>query len=179
MNGTGMVSRVLSALLALALFLDGLLLAVEAVLTALQRPGWLVPRTAWADALSTATWQDDVVQLVAIGAVVVGLLLLVSALRRGAPGTLALATTTDGVNVRAHRRGVERTVVAAARRTDGVSGAHASATRRAVTVVASTSRRDPGDLERVVKRAVDARLAELGLGGRLRSRVSLDRRGAR
>lgn len=179
MSATGAANRILSALVALALLLAGLLGAVEGVLAALRRPGWIVPRSQWADAVSGATWQDTVVRLVAVGAVVLGLLLLVAALRRGAPGTLALPTTTEGVNVRAHRRGVERAAVTAARRTDGVTGASAKATRRRVKVVARTSLRQPGDLQTTVRRAVEAQVADLGLGDRLRSSVSLDRRGAR
>ena len=179
MSATGAANRVLSALVALVLLAAGLLLAVEGVLAALGRPGWIVPRSRWADALSGSTWQDGLVRLIAAGVIVVGLVLLVVALRRGAPGTLALPTTTEGVNVRAHRRGVERAVVAAARRTDGVTGATAKASRRKVTVVARTSLRQVGDLQSTVRRAVDAQVADLGLDGRLRSSVSLDRRGAR
>ena len=179
MNATGAANRVLSALIALAVLAGGLLLAVEGVLAALARPGWIVPRARWADAVSGSTWQDSVVRLIAVGAVVLGLLLLIAALRRGAPGTLALPTTTDGVNVRAHRRGVEKAVVSAARRTDGVTTATAKASRRKVKVVARTSLRQVGDLQSTVRRAVDAQVADLGLDGRLRSSVSLDKRGAR
>lgn len=179
MSGMGVLNRVLSALIALALLAAGLLATVECVLAALGRPGWLVPRTQWADAVSGSTWQDTVVRLVAAGVVVLGLLLLVAALRRGAPGTLALPTTTDGVNVRAHRRGVERSVVSAARRTDGVTSATAHASRRKVKVVARTSLRGGGDVQSAVRRAVDAQVADLGLDRRLRSSVSVDKRGAR
>ncbi len=59
--------------------------------------------------------------------------LLVAALRRGAPGTLPLATSLS----------------------------------------------DPGDPQATVRRAADAHLAELSLDGRMRSRVSLDRRDPR
>ncbi len=173
------VNRVLSVLLALALFLGGLLVAVECVLAALGRPSWVIPRQQWESALTSATWDETLVRLIAVGAVVVGLLLLVAALRRGAPGTLALPTTTDGVDVRAQRRGVERSVASAARRTDGVTDAHAKASRRRVTVRAATSLRNPGDTQSAVQRAADARIAELGLDGQLRSKVSLDRKGAR
>lgn len=179
MSGAGVLNRVLSALIALALLAAGLLATVECVLAALKRPGWIVPRAQWADALKGVTWQDPIVRGVAAGAVVLGLLLLITALRRGAPGTLALPTTTEGVNVRAHRRGVERSVVSAVRRTDGVTGATAHASRRKVTVVARTSLRDSGDLRSTVQRAVDAQVSEMGLGDRLRSSVSVDSRGAR
>lgn len=180
MSGTGVLNRVLSALIALALLAAGLLATVECVLAALGRPGWVVPRARWADALKSVTWHDPVVRWIAAGVVVLGLLLLIAALRRGAPGTLALPTTTEGVNVRAHRRGVERSVVSAVRRTDGVTGATAHASRRKVKVVARTSLRSGGgDVRSTVQRAVDAQVSEMGLGDRLRSSVSVDSRGAR
>ncbi len=172
------VNRVLAALLALALFLGGLLVAVECVLAALRRPGWVIPRERWTTALTSTAWNETLVRLVAAGVVVVGLLLLLAALRRGAPGTLALPTTTDGVDVRAQRRGVEHSVESAARRTDGIIGARARVTRHAVKVTAATSLRDPGDTASAVRRAVDARLGELGLDGRLRAKVTLDQRGS-
>lgn len=172
-------NRVLSALLALALFLGGLLVAIECVLAALGRPGWVIPRQQWTSALTSQAWDQTLVRLIAAGAIVVGLLLLVAALRRGAPGTIALPTTTDGVDVRAQRRGLERTVASAARRTDGVTSAHATATRRAMKVTAATSLRDAGDLQPAVRRAVDARLGELGLDGQLRSKISLEKKGSR
>ena len=89
------LNRVLSTLLALVLLLGGLLAVVEIVLAALGRPHWLVPHQQWSRWLTEQTFASAVVRAVLVGLAVLGLLLLVAALRRGGPGTLALPARAD------------------------------------------------------------------------------------
>jgi hypothetical protein len=173
------VNRVLAALLALALFLGGLLAAVEIVLSAVDRPYWVVPHQQWSSWLRHQTFGAGVVRAVLIGLVLLGLLLLFAALRRGKPRSIALPTRTEGVQVRASRRGIERSLVAAARRADGVRTARAKVRRRKVRVKASTAMRSPGGLQQPVAEAVTERLEELGLTGALRPRVTLSQETSR
>lgn len=173
------VNRVLATLLALALFLGGLLAVVEIVLAALRRPYWLVPHRAWAAWLRQETFGAGVVRAALIGAVVLGLLLLIAALRRGKPGSIPLPGRTDGVRVLASRRGIERSLVTAARRTDGVRSARAKVRRRSARVTAATGARSAGELQQPVTAAVTGRLDELGLGGVLRTRVTVTQESSR
>ena len=167
------VNRVVATLLALGLFLGGLLAAAEIVLAALDRPSWLVPHEQWSSWLADNTFQAGIARAVLIGMVVLGLLLLWLALRRGKPGSLQLPTRTDGVRVTASRRGIERALATAARRADAVRDARVRAGRRAVRVRASTALRQPGELQQPVTAAVTERLYELGLTGVLRPRVTV------
>lgn len=173
------VNRVLATLLALALFLGGLLAVVEIVLTAVDRPAWLVPHQQWSRWLGDNTFSAGIVRVVLIGLVIVGLLLLLAALRRGKPGSLQLPARSEGVRVTASRRGIERTLSTAARRADGVRSARVRAGRRSVRVKASTAMRSTAELDQPVTTAVTERLEELGLTGVLRPRVTVSQESSR
>ncbi|SDY81522.1 hypothetical protein SAMN05660209_03775 [Geodermatophilus africanus] len=172
------VNRVLATLLALALFLGGLLAIVEIILAALDRPAWLVPHEQWSSWAAGQTFTDGIIRAILIGLAILGLVLLTIALRRGKPGSLRLPARAEGVRVSASRRGIERSVATAARRTDGVRSVSAKAGRRAVRVTASTALRSTGDLREPVTAAVTERLEQLGLTGVLRPKVSVSRKGS-
>lgn len=173
MTATHWVTRVVAALLALVLLLGSLLAVVEIVTAALDRAPALIPYPEWTSWLRTHSWNDWIVNAVLGGLVVVGLLLLLLALRRGKPASLALRSRTDGVNVTASRRSVEKALAAATARTTGVAGASASVSRRTARVDARTvARSEPGIRERV-ESAVRGRLDSLGLERPMRTRVDL------
>lgn len=173
------LNRVLATALALLLLLGGLLAVSEIVLAALDRPYWLVPYEQWSSWLSARRFSSGIVRTIAVGVIVLGVLLLVAAVRRGRPGALGLPGHTPGVQVTASRRGLEQALSRAVRGTDGVRSARVKAGRRRVKVTAATALRSPGGLQQQVSDAVDQHLEELGLAGTLRSRVTLSRRGAR
>lgn len=172
------LNRVLAALLALALFLGGLLAVVEIALAALDRPRWLVPHPDWSEWLAGETFAHGVVRAVLIGLVVVGLLLLLVGLRRGKPGSIPLPARTDGVSVTASRRGIERSLATSARRAPGVRSARAKVGRRSVKVAATTAVRS-GDIREPVTAGVTGRLEELGLAGVLRPRITVSQEKSR
>jgi hypothetical protein len=174
-----LLNRVLATLLALALFLGGLLAVAEIVLAALDRPAWLIPHQQWSSWLGGQTFSDGIVRAALIGLVLLGLLLLIAALRRGKPGALRLPGRTDGVRVSASRRGIERSLATAARRADGVRTARARARRRSVRVKATTALRATEDLQQPVTAVVTERLDQLGLAGVLRPRVTVSRESSR
>lgn len=167
------VNRVIATVLALALLLGGLLAIVEIVLAAVNRPYWLIPHPTWSTWLGEQSFTGGVVRAVLIGLAIIGLLLLLVALRRGKPGSLTLPGRTEGVRVTASRRGIERTLSNAARRADGVRSASVKAGRRAVRVKAATAVRSQHELQQPVTTAVSERLDELGLSGVLRPRVTV------
>src|SRR5690349_8881198 len=139
------VNRVLAALLALALLLGGLLAASEIVLAQLGRPPWLLPYPQWSAWLRERTLAEGLTRAVSAGLLVLGLVLLIAALRRGKPRAVTLPSTTEGVRVTASRRGIERTLRNAARRASGVASVEVKAARRKVKVTAHTTARTPGD----------------------------------
>ena len=174
-----LVNRLLATVLALALFLGGLLAAVDIVLVQLQRPPFLVPVGQWAAWFRAQTLGAGIVRAVCAGLVLLGLVLLFCALRRGRPGALPLPASTEGVTVTASRRELERALSVEAGRVDGVESARARARRRGVTVQARTALREPGDLSTRVTDVVTGRLGELGLTERLRPRVTVSSKGSR
>ena len=102
-----------------------------------------------------------------------GLLLLLLAFRRGKPASLALRSGSDGVDVTASRRSVEKSLAAAAARTTGIAGASASVSRRAARVNARTVARSEPGIREEVEFAVRGHLDSLGLERRMRTRVDV------
>lgn len=174
-----LLNRVLATLLALAIFLGGLLAVAEIVLALLGRSSWLVPRGQWSRWLGEQTFAAGIVRAALIGLVALGLLLLIAALRRGKPGVLPLSGGTEGVRVSASRRGIERSLATAARRADGVRHARARVGRRSVRIKATTALRSTGDLQQPVTAAVIERLDQLGLARVLKPRVTVSSESSR
>jgi hypothetical protein len=173
------INRVLATLLALALFLGGLLAALDIVLEQLHRPPFLVPTSRWAGWIRTQSFNAGIVRAICAGLVVLGLVLLFCALRRGRPGALRLPGRTDGVTVTASRSGLEQALATEAGRVDGVTSARAKARRRSVKVEAATALREPGDLSTRITDVVTEHLDELGLAATLRPRVTVSSKGTR
>jgi hypothetical protein len=173
MTATNWVTRVVCALLALALLLGSLLAVVEIAAAALDRAPALVSHSEWTSWLRAHSWDDWTVGAMLGGSVVLGLLFLLLALRRGKPASLPLSSRTDGVDVSASRRSVEKLLVAAAARTTGVAGASASVSRRTARVDAQTMARSEPGIREEVESTVRGRLDSLGLARRLRTRIDL------
>ena len=174
-----LTNRILAALLALVLLLGGLLAATEIVLALLGRQPLLIPHQDWSAWLSEQTWESATVRSILVGVLILGLLLILVAVRRGKPALLPLPSERDpGVRVTASRRGVEKSIAEVARGVDGVTAASASASRRRITVTASATK-PTSRLAEQVRSAVADRLTALGLAQSLRPRVRLSRREAR
>lgn len=172
------LNRIVAAVLALVLFAAALLTIIEVVLAALGRPYWLVPYSSWSDWMAEQSFASAGVRAVLIGVVVLGLILLLVALRRGRPGSLALSSGAEGVRFTASRRGIEHTLARAAGRIDGVQDVHARVGRRRARVRTVTTMRSPGDLRQQVADAVDTQLRELDLDA-VRPQISVSRKAAR
>lgn len=179
MTATNWVTRVVCALLAMALFVGSLLALVEVVAAALGLDPVLLPHPEWTSWLRDHTWDDWTVIALLGGLVVLGLLVLLLALRRGKPASLALKSRTDGVDVTASRRSVEKALAAAAARTTGIAEASASVGRRTARVDGRTLARSEPGMRAEVETAVKGRLDSLGLGRRMRTRVDLTTKGKR
>jgi hypothetical protein len=173
MTATNWLSRVVSALLAIALVIGSLLMVVEIVAAALDRAPALVPYPEWTRWLRTHSWNDWAVNAILCGMIVLGLLLLLLATRRGKPASLALTRTTEGVEVTASRRSVEKSLAATAARTTGITGASASVSRRTARVKARTVTRSDSGIRDEAETAVTGLLDSLNLERRMRLRVDL------
>jgi len=173
MRATNWVTRLVAALLALAILLGSLLGVAEIVAAALGRAPAVVPYPKWTGWLRTHSWNDGLVKAVLAGLVVLGLLLLLLAFRRGKPASLALRSDTDGVAVTASRRNLEKSLAAAAARTTSIAAASASVSRRTARVEARTVAPSEPGVREAVESAVRDRLRSLGLERRLRTRVDL------
>ena len=176
MNGVRLTLRVLSVLLAAALLALGVLVTAEIVLAALGQPAWVLPYSQVATTLRDQSWDSVLARAVAAGLCLLGLLLLLPALRRGKPTALPLAPLTDGVDTHVSRRGLQRTLAAAASRVDGVGGAKAKVGRRKVKVRTTTRLRDSSALPAQIDTAVREELDTLGLNRPLAVKVTTKRR---
>lgn len=154
-------NRIVATLVALVLLAVSVIAVVEIILAAIGKSAWIVDHVAIADDLHQRTWQDGLVVAVAIGAVLIGILLLFVALKPGAPSALPLQTDLDGVTVSVTRRSLEHYVAGIAAGETGVDSSSVSARRGRVGISASTTLRDPGDLRERVHAAVASRLESL------------------
>jgi hypothetical protein len=80
-----LVNRVASTLLGILLIVGGLVAAAEAVAAYRGQQPLFLPLREWHDRLVSTTYADRTVLLVSIGVGLLGLLILISELRRGRP----------------------------------------------------------------------------------------------
>lgn len=179
MTATNWVTRIVCALLALALLIGSLLAVVEIVAAALGNPPVLIPYPDWTSWLRTHSWNDSIVITVLGGLVVLGLLVLWLAFRRGKPASLALKSRVDGVGVTATRRSVQKSLAAAAARTSGIAEANASVSRRTARVDAQTVAQPEPTIREDVERVVKGRLDALDLQRPMRTRIVVTAKDAR
>ncbi|MEV7328005.1 Asp23/Gls24 family envelope stress response protein [Micromonospora sp. NPDC093244] len=116
-NGMRTVNRAASLALSVVLLVGGTLLAAQALLATLGRPAPAIVPAGWYDTLTTARWHDPNVRTAAVGAVLLGLVILAAQLRRWTPVRLH-AGERDGWYLR--RRCVERRLTDAAGTVPGV-----------------------------------------------------------
>jgi hypothetical protein len=154
-------NRVLAAVLGLALLVGGLLVAVEIVVAGFDRRPWVLPHDDWYNSARLRSWDDAPPRWIFIGLVVAGVLLLLVQLARRRP--TALAMTPGAVPADIGRRSLEKALGREAARLDGVAAAKAKVREDRADVVASSNRRQTGDLVTTVTQALDRRMGALGL----------------
>ena len=154
-------NRVLAAVLALALFVGGLLIAVEIVVAGFDRRPWVIPYDDWYTSARLRSWESAPPRWIFIGLAAAGLALLISQLARRRATTLAL--TSGGVPADLGRRSLEKSLVREASRVDGVSAAKAKIKDDRAEVVASSNRRQTDDLGPRVTQALYRKVGALGL----------------
>lgn len=156
--------RILAIVLGLGLFCIALIAVVEIVYTALGNSGHLlVAYESVPTYLREHLWTDTIIIVGAIVVALVGLLLLVVELKRRRPDLRVLGNARDDVVAAMPNRSLARVVTNAATSVPGVSSAKASVRRNKITVAATTSLREPGDLQARATAAATSALADLEL----------------
>jgi hypothetical protein len=171
------VTRLVSALLALALLVGGLLAAVEILAAGLGREDHLVvPWRDWREELLETPWEDYVVRVVLAATLAVGSLLLFLLLARRRPTAVRLADRSQGATAELDRSGLERHLASRLRRVDGVGGVGVRVRGGKARVSAVTPARDTAPVEASVRNAAERALGELGLASPLPVRVAVSSR---
>jgi hypothetical protein len=173
------LSRLIALAVALALVVGGVVVAVEIAIADFRSEPWLIPYDEWYQSARVNAWSSPTTRRLALALTAAGLLLLLLHLVRRRPMVLPMEAGGSLHHADLNRRGVERSLVRAVSRVDGVASAKARISSNRTRVTASTNRRLPGDLEARVKRAAEQRLTSLRLASPPPLSVRLQSRGQR
>jgi hypothetical protein len=157
------VTRVLAAILALALIAVGVLIAPQIILSGLRFDVTLIPYEEWFRTARFREWNDIVIFRVMALVCIAGALLVLLQLMRRRPLSIPLRPRTEGVDAEVSRSSLEKALARAAGSVDGVSKAKSSVSRGSVKVWATTNRTAPGDLGDRVRESVQERVERLQL----------------
>ncbi|MFC5745064.1 DUF6286 domain-containing protein, partial [Actinomadura rugatobispora] len=140
---------------------------VEVVTALVGEPAGLLPVDRWAAWLRATAWGDPPMRRAAAGIDVAGALLLCALLPRRRPRTLPLRGAQALMPAAIGRRTLQRALAAVALAVPGVIRVRVRVRggrfRRRVTVRAFSGYRNPANVQEMVRDAVEARLAEMGL----------------
>jgi hypothetical protein len=166
-----------AAITALILLSVCVLTAISAIqLLAGQRP--LISYAALADLAHTTRWDSLAVAAAAGLVMLIGLILLLTAILPGRPTVIPLRATDTAVtdsgaalDAGASRRSLRSTLRAAADAVDGVTATTLTLRRRTVTAVVRTHRTTPEGLAEAVRAAISQRLDQISPATRPAVRV--------
>jgi hypothetical protein len=167
--------KVVAAVLGLTLLAGGVVVTVEIIVAAYNRRPWVLPHDRWYDSATQHSWDSPEARWFFIALAAGGLFLLALQLLRGRPPVLPLATGGSPADL--NRRSLERSLVRSASAVDGVAAARARVSPKRTEVVATTNRRQAGDLQPRVAEVVERRLHSLGLAAVPPVTVKVNRRG--
>jgi Family of unknown function (DUF6286) len=130
------LTRLLSALAALAILAVGVVILIELVANWTGN-GFVILPDDWPDQLRTTSWDDTLVRNLLIASLVVGALLILAACWPHPP----LTVPTNQPNVRMERHALESAVRRRLLSVDGASGARVRATASRIDARVDTTRR--------------------------------------
>lgn len=156
-----LIRRLAAGAAAVVLVLAGVVLGVEVALALLGQPAWLVSREL-GPTLARTPWSDAGTVTAGTLALLLGVLLLVLAWRRGQPRRVDLREHTTGVRAAVTSAGLRRAVDRSAAQVAGVSAASTRLDRGRLTVLATTPARDTAPVAQRVEEAAAATLAAFG-----------------
>lgn len=165
-------NRILCTLLAVAIAVAGVLTVIEVIAAASDHDPVVVKWHGLVDRLAGNEWKTAGPRVTAIILIIVGLLLLMFALRRGKPATVALTTGASDVDMTTTRRSLQRSLATGAESVDGIASAKVGVKRRKVTVAArAVSGVTREDATSRLTRAMQERLDGLALADARRLKV--------
>jgi hypothetical protein len=156
-------NRVLSAFLAGVLIVAGVLTILEICRAALNQPPAVVQWPKLLPKLRNNSYDDVGPILVCVGLAIVGLLLLLSGIKRGKPYALPAGSTAPGVRTEINRRSLQRAMRAAVVATDRVDSGTVLLRRRSVRIVARANTHTIEGLDADIRRRVEALLTSISL----------------
>lgn len=127
-------NRIVSLVLAAAIVVAGVLAVIEIIAAAFDDDPVIVKWHGLVRDLATNQWKTAGPRTAAVVLILVGLLLLLFALRRGKPTTIALSTRASDVEMTTTRRSLQRALSVSATAVDGITEARVRVTRRKVVV---------------------------------------------
>lgn len=167
-------NRILCILLAIAIAVAGVLTVIEIIAAATDHDPVIVKWHGLVNDLATNQWKTAGPRVAAIVLIIVGLLLLLFALRRGKPATIALTTQVPDLDLTTTRRSLQRSLATSATAVDGITDASVRVTRRKVAVSArGVSGLSKDDATSRLSRAMQQRLDRLSLADARRLKVSV------
>ncbi len=162
-------NRLLSVLLAVAIAVAGVLTVIEIIAAAFHKDPVVVKWKGLVGDLATTQWKEAGPRVAAAVLIVVGLLLLLFALRRGKPATVGLTTSAEDVDMTTTRRSLQRSLGSNAAAVDGIHEARAKVKRRKIVISArATSGLDKSEAKDRLTSEVQQRLDALSLSERRR-----------
>lgn len=156
------LSRLVAALLGLVLLVGGLALALEVLLTAATGKRTLVPYDTWNHWARTHPWNNAIVIWSGLGALLLGLLLLLLTVRRRAPLAVPGAHRSD-MTVSFARRPLEQAVGRLAERSASVENVSVNLRKRKAGVTGASLANDLPATGEVLRSRLSAGLDRLPL----------------
>jgi Family of unknown function (DUF6286) len=168
------LNRPLGFLLAVALAIAAVITIVEVIAVAVHAKSVLVPWRDWYHWAQRTHWNRPVIKIWSIILASVGLILLMFELKRTKPKRIRLQSNSDATDAAITRNGITGAVQASVLDVDGIRRAGVTATRRSITVDATSAAKDRAGADTLtdpVTDAVSARLTTLKLKRDPRVRV--------
>lgn len=156
-------NRVLSGFLAAVLVVAGVLTILEICRAALGQPPAVVQWPKLLPKLRSNSYDDAGPILVCVGLAVVGLLILISGVKRGKPYALPAGSTAPGVRAEINRRSLERGIRAAVQATERVESGRVTLRRRSAVIVVQANSPAIEGLDADIRQRVETLLASIRL----------------
>jgi hypothetical protein len=165
--------RTIPAVVTALVLLSVCVLTAVSVIQLLAGSRPLISYAAIADLAHTTHWDSVGVAIGAGGVMLIGLVLLLTAILPGRPTIVPLRATDTGsvIDAGASRRSLRSTLRAAANAVDGVTATTLTLRRRTVSAVVRTHRTTPEGLTEAVRAAIERRLDQISPATRPAVRV--------
>ena len=169
--------RIVSALLALALGVGGVLVALEVLVARLGRQPVILDYPRWDRYARTNTWQSPSFRWLMLLSCVIGLVLIILGLAHRRPLVVETVGVGSPTRITVQRSTLESALADEGERLDGVARANVRIDRGVAKVSARSNRVDADGLDRSLTARIEQCLSEWGLAGRLDVRTRVSPRG--